>query len=355
MLLILKTKTLIIFSPGFAENEQDSTCIPALQQFVIELRKLRPDLRLKVLSLHYPFVEKDYLWNGIECRSFGGRNRGGIYGIFLRKKVKKYLRNFVAKERVSAILSIWMLDCALMAQQISNELNVPHFCWMHGQDARPGNKFVSKVKPRAEQVIAISDILQREFEKNYGIHSKYVIENGIGEEIFPEFNSGERAIDVIGVGSLMPHKNYSLFIDVIAQLKNEIPSIKVMLIGEGSERKMLEEKIKQQGLTSNIELKGLIPRDQVLQFVARSKVFLHTSSYEGSSGVIIEALYSGCHVVSTISVSLKPVKNLELGENVKELKEKISDLLRQKLKHERVIYNTMKSSAAKMLSVLFKE
>ncbi len=351
----LKNRTLIVFSPGFAQNEPDTTCIPALQQFVIELKKLAPDIEVKVLSLHYPFVERDYLWNGIECHSFGGRNRGGVYGIFLRNRVKRYLRNLIANENVSAILSIWMLDCALMAQEISNELKIPHFCWMHGQDAKPGNKFVSKIKPNAEQVIAISDILQKEFEKNYGIRSKYVIENGIGEELFPEFNSGERTIDVIGVGSLTAHKNYRLFIEVIAQLKKEYPSIKTILIGDGPERNILEQKIKQLDLSSNIELKGLIPRNQVLQFVSQAKIFLHTSSYEGSSGVIIEALYSGCHVVSTISVSLKPVKNVEIASNVSGLKEKISALLHEKRSHERVVYNTMKDSAEKMLSVLFKD
>jgi glycosyltransferase involved in cell wall biosynthesis len=352
----LSNKTILIFSPGFAENEQDSTCIPALQQFVLEAKKIRPDLELKVFSLHYPFTEGSYLWNGVECYSFGGKNRGGFYGIYLRYKVKKHLKKVIQEGNAQALLSIWMLDCANIAEKLSRSMNVRHFCWMHGQDARPGNKFVSKIKPKPEQVIAISDILQKEFHRNYGIRSEYVIENGIGEEIFPEFNSGERPIDVLGVGSLTSHKNYSLFVDVIAQLKREFPQLNAMLIGDGPQRAMLQDKIDSLGLNSSLKLTGSIPRREVLKYMNNAKVFLHTSSYEGSSGVIIEALYSGCNVVSTISVSLKPVKNVELSGEQSGLVQKIASLLREKdMLHERVTYNTMRNSAEQLLSVILKK
>ena len=351
----MTNKSLIIFTPGFAADEQDSTCIPALQQFVLEVKKLRPDLKLRVFSLHYPFTARNYLWNGIECYSFGGKNRGGIFGFFLRARAKRHLRKITQQESVQAILSIWMLDCAMISETLSRELNIPHFCWMHGQDARPGNKFVMKIKPKPRHVIAISDLLQKEFEKNYGIKAAHVIENGVGEEIFPEFNSGERRIDVLGVGSLSSHKNYSLFIDVVAQLKKEFPQIKVMLIGEGPQRKMLENKISSSGLNETIEMKGSIPRKDVLQYMSDAKVFLHTSEYEGSSGVIVEALYSGCCVVSTISLSLNPVKNIEPGASAEELKSKIVSLLSGKIQHERVIYNTMRHSAEKLLQIILQD
>jgi glycosyltransferase involved in cell wall biosynthesis len=265
------------------------------------------------------------------------------------------LKKIIREENVQAILSIWMLDCAMVSEFLSKELNIPHFCWMHGQDARSGNKFVNKIKPKSERVMAISDLLQKEFEKNYGIKAAYVIENGVGEEIFPEFNSGDRKIDVLGVGSLNSNKNYSLFIDVIAQLKTEFPQLKAMLIGDGSQRKMLENRIDALGLREIVEMKGSVPRNEVLHHMSKAKIFLHTSNYEGSSGVIMEALYSGCYVVSTISLSLKPVKNLELASNAEELKAKIASLLSGKIQPERVVYNTMRNSAEKMLSVILKD
>lgn len=349
----LKKKVLAIFSPGFAANEEDTTCIPALQQFVLQLKNLRPELDIRIFALHYPFEEGLYMWNGIQCYSFGGKNRGRPYAWFLRRKARKHLRELINTHEVKAILSIWMWDCALMAQELMKETNVPHFCWMHGQDARAGNKLVKQIDPKPEQVIAISDILRSEFEKNHGITAAHVVDNGITETLFPSFNSKQREFDVIGVGSLNPNKNYSLFVDVIAELKKEFPHIKSLLIGDGEERAIIQNKINALGLQMNVSLKGSIPHKEALKFMSQSKILLHTSHYEGSSGVIMEALYSGCFVVSTISVSLLPVKNVQLANGLMELKEKIVSLLRQKeLKHELVIFNTMRNSTERMTRIL---
>lgn len=348
----MNNKTLIILSPGFAANEEDTTCIPALQQFVMQLGQLRPELTIKIFALHYPFKEGNYNWKGIDCYSFGGRNKRWISAWLLRKKAKKQLNEFCRSENVHGILSLWMSDCALIAQQLMKEFRVPHFCWMHGQDARPGNKYVKKIEPKPEQIIAISDLLQNEFEKNYGIRAKHMIENGITENLFPEFNNAERPIDVIGVGSLIPLKNYSVFVDVIAELKKEFSNINVVIVGEGPEKETLQQKIIGQGLAPNIKLSGSMPHQEVLKYLSQSKILLHTSTYEGSSGVIMEALYSGCFVVTSISVSLNPVKNIELATNIGEMKSKIAVLLKNKeLEHERIIYSTMKNSTEKIISL----
>jgi glycosyltransferase involved in cell wall biosynthesis len=349
----LKKDTLIIFSPGFAANEADSTCIPALQQFALQLKDLRPDLDIRIFSLHYPFAEGSYIWNGILCHSFGGRNRRKPYSIYLRYKAKKYLRDVIGQNNVKAILSIWMWDSALIGQQLMNETGVSHFCWMHGQDARANNHLVKKIRPKPGQVIAISDILQEEFRKNHGITATHVVDNGITESLFPEFNYGEREFDVIGVGSLTAHKNYSAFVHTIAELKQKFPSIKSMIIGEGEQREKIQNLIHELDLQNNLVLKGAIPHSEALKYMSKSKLFLHTSTYEGSSGVIMEALYSGCYVVSTISVSLQPVKNVQLAEDPAGLSAKIATLLARKdLKHEKVIFNTMRYSTERIIQIL---
>ena len=79
---------------------------------------------------------------------------------------------------------------------------------------------------------------------------------------------------------------------------------------------------------------------------------LHTSTYEGSSGVIMEALCSGCFVVTSVSVSLKPVKHIQIASDDNEMRMKIAQMLNNKeLKHEKIIYNTMKNSTEKIISL----
>jgi len=42
-------QTLIILSPGFAANEEDTTCLPAQQSFILTLKKNFPSLNIIVI------------------------------------------------------------------------------------------------------------------------------------------------------------------------------------------------------------------------------------------------------------------------------------------------------------------
>ena len=52
-------KTIVILTPGFASDESDTSCIPALQDYVLALQQSFPGLRIVVLAFQYP-----YKWDG---------------------------------------------------------------------------------------------------------------------------------------------------------------------------------------------------------------------------------------------------------------------------------------------------
>ena len=66
---------LIVLSPGFPQDEQDSTCIPWLQQFLLSLRRVSPSLEVVVIAFQYPFHSREYTWHGIRVFALGGANR----------------------------------------------------------------------------------------------------------------------------------------------------------------------------------------------------------------------------------------------------------------------------------------
>ena len=76
--------------------------------------------------------------------------------------------------------------------------------------------------------------------------------------------------------------------------------VKAVLIGEGPERMKLQSLITALGLQSNISLTGELSHPEVLQWMQRTKIFLHPSSYEGFGVVCIEALHAGAHVISFV-------------------------------------------------------
>ncbi|MEI9943386.1 MAG: glycosyltransferase family 4 protein [Chitinophagaceae bacterium] len=120
----------------------------------------------------------------------------------------------------------------------------------------------------------------------------------------------ERDIDILAAGSLIPLKRYGLFIEIIAEIEKRVPGLKVILAGDGPERQNLQKQFEESSLQATISLVGELPYEEVLQLMQRTKIFLHTSRYEGFGVVCIEALYAGAKVISFTKPMNKENKKL---------------------------------------------
>jgi len=346
-----KNKTLIILTPGFPENEEDSTCIPPQQLFVKALDQTNRDLNIIILAFQYPFISTEYHWNGIKVISFNGRNRGKIYRLIVWLKVWKVLKKIKRENEVIGLLSFWLGECAFIGKYFAKKYSLKHYCWMLGQDARKKNRYVRLMRPRAEELIAISHSLAQEFYKNYGFKPKHTITNGIDITLYPTLQDG-RDIDVLGVGSLIPLKQYDLFIDIISGLTHTFPSVKALICGKGQEENHLKSMIEKLKLHANISLGGEKAHGNILQLMQRTKLFLHTSSYEGFSTVCLEALCSGAHVISFCNPTEGRTMHWHIVKNKKEMLQKAIEILQDPaIDHSRVIPFYMNDSAKAMIEL----
>ena len=319
-------KTLVILSPGFPKNEADSTCIPPQQVFVRNLKLQYPALNIIVLTFEYPFHSASYQWNNVSVISFGGANRGGLIRLNNWRRAWITLRRLNRQFQIIGLLSFWMGDCAFIADRFAGKRNLKHFCWILGQDAKPGNKYFRWVKPRAENLIALSDFIANEVKNNYTIMPAHVIPVGIDPALFGE-PVKKRDIDILGVGSLIPLKLYSLLINMIGTLHIYFHDIRAVICGDGSERHLLDMLIKDYRLGKNIELTGELPHTAVLALMQRTKIFVHPSSYEGLGVVCLEALYAGAQVVSFVKPMDQPIKNWHFAKTPDDMVNMIKKLL----------------------------
>jgi hypothetical protein len=87
-----------------------------------------------------------------------------------------------------------------------------------------------------------------------------------------------------------------------------------------------------------------------------SKLFLHTSNYEGNSTVLMEALYSGCYTFSRRPLSNKEVPQLFIRERKLEfVTDMIEILSRKEINHKRITFNTMDDTAKKIINLFFSQ
>src|SRR5687768_1481146 len=98
--MIIRKKTLIVVSPGYAADEADSTCLPAQQQLIDCIMKQFPELQVKILALHYPYKKSIYQWKGAEVHSFNGRNKGKLKRLLLWMAVFRRIKEITKKTEV---------------------------------------------------------------------------------------------------------------------------------------------------------------------------------------------------------------------------------------------------------------
>jgi len=123
----------------------------------------------------------------------------------------------------------------------------------------------------------------------------------------------------------------------------------VVLIGDGPEKNKLQSLIKSSGLQSNITLIGELSHPEVLQWMQRTKIFLHPSSYEGFGIVCIEALYSGAEVISFVKPMHNKIENWHIVKDKEEMIQKAAEILStSKTEYKRIVPYTIEQTVQKI-------
>jgi glycosyltransferase involved in cell wall biosynthesis len=345
-------KTLVILSPGFAKDEQDTTCLPAQQVFVKAVNKNFPSLQIIILAFQYPRIKKKYKWFGNTIISLNGAERKRIFRLLLWWRIYKDLKKIKKENSLIGLLSFWCNECALVGKIFSKRNHLKHFIWLLGQDAKKNNPYVKRIKPVPHELIAMSDFLSETFFKNHKIKPEHIIPNGVDTKMFSAA-AAMKKIDILGAGSLIPLKQYDVFIQVIFEIKKIMPDINAVLCGAGPEEKKLKELIQHYHLEKNILLTGEKKHIEVLQLMQQAKIFLHTSSYEGFSGVCLEALYAGAHVISFIKAMHRSIEHWHIVLSKEEMIKKTLQLLDNSLTDYTSVLAYSMDDSAKIMMKLF--
>ncbi|CAN5390595.1 hypothetical protein BH10BAC2_BH10BAC2_47790 [soil metagenome] len=318
---------LIILIPGFAASEADTTCLPAQQLLVKAFNQLYPELKIIITAFQYPFTNDEYEWYGNRVIPFNGTNKKKLYRLRVWIKVWLKLRRLNKENNIIGVFSCWCGECALVGQYFSKMHRLKHFIWICGQDAKTTNKLVKLIRPEANSLVAISDFLVEAFFHNHQIKPAHTIPIGIDPKVYSIDNLTEKDIDIIGVGSLIALKQYAIFIEIIRELKQYLPDIKVILCGGGPEKEALQNMIVNGGLQHNLLLTGEVQHDEVLALMRRSKVLLHPSAYEGFGAVCMEALFAGAHVISFVKPLHKEIKHWHIVDDKQAMQQKTLEIL----------------------------
>lgn len=292
-------KHIVLFTPGFPNDETDTASFPYLQTYYKHLAERFPNILISIITIHFPIVQKKYDWYGIPVYACGGNNRKIPIRLKYWWRTYQYLREIQHKYPIDYIHSFWLRECALLGDFFAKIVNAKHLVTLMGQDAKKkDNRYLRFFNLPKMNLVALSNFQARIFYESTGHQINTIIPWGLNKKNFNQALDKERPFDVIGIGNLGQLKNFHLFIKIIKNVKKLFPNIRACIIGEGPQRQMLEQQLKVWNLTENVVFKGYIPREKVIDLIYKSKILLHPSTYESHGYVFSEALYAGCYVIS---------------------------------------------------------
>jgi len=213
-------------------------------------------------------------------------------------------------------------------------------------------KFEKKGYAISEKIVSISTTTRDSLIECYGIHSEKieVIPVGIDTHVFKPVYVKKIPNSVLYVGRLHERKGIFYLIDAIKTVKDEIPDIKLYLIGSGDLKGALQKKIEAEDLFGNTIFIGSVSEEELIKWYNKTEVFVIPSLFEGFGIVCIEAMACGAPVIGTnVPGIVDIIKNNENGILVKpknyfELADAIQKLLQDDIFRKRLSENGQKTT-----------
>lgn len=220
--------------------------------------------------------------------------------------------SYLVAEKYDAVIGYQEGDTVNMAALLPGKT---HMCWIHSNCADLGEKYTGfrSSFEVMDKIFFVSDATLQNFDRGCpGYHDKLqVIKNTINiksiidksKEAITDSSFHGETFKFISVGRVTAVKRYERAINSAKVLnKMKIP-FEWIIIGDGDEKSMLEEKIQEKGLGDCIKFIGA--RKNPYPYIAMADALIVTSLYESQPMVILEALILGVPVLSTDFSSAK--------------------------------------------------
>lgn len=309
---------ILFFIPGLSEGGAEKV----LRNLVNNMDQSKFDITVQTIDEYNP---KSYLAEGIHykainrCKTKLGRK---IYSYWFRlcAEMKLAYRFFVRGSYDIEVAYLETVATKIIAQ--STNKSAAKVAWVHCDLSRKEgmDSSIKKVKAqykRFDKVVCVSEDVKTGFQKMYGSDFDMVVLHNVidEEEIFAkasqkidwERNPEEKQL--LAVGRLTQQKNFAYLIDTCKKLKDKGYKFHLNILGEGPERPKLEQQVKRLELGNLVTLRGYTSNPY--PWMKMADIIVCSSSYEGISTVVQEALILGKPIVTTPCTGMKEL----LGES----------------------------------------
>lgn len=152
-----------------------------------------------------------------------------------------------------------------------------------------------------DHIIAVSGYTKDNLLRNGIPHEKVTVApNGIDVEEYLQVSSPKNVEPTIScVARLVGYKRVKDLLEAAAKVREQVPDLKVKVVGTGPERERLSERARCLGVSDAVDFMGYVKEHRkVLETIKSSHVFCLPSAVEGYGITVVEAIALGVPYVA---------------------------------------------------------
>ncbi|MCX6351893.1 MAG: glycosyltransferase family 4 protein [Bacteroidetes bacterium] len=218
------------------------------------------------------------------------------------------VRKLVKKEQFDLVLGYRLTSYGVLAV-LSGHQCVIITAQGGTADAWPLNQFLTPIK----KLLARFAISRADLVHAWGLSmSKSIIQLGCKPEklfikprgidldffIYPENQKfSNDKLNIVCTRSLRLLYNHRLIIEALKKVRDKGIVFSFTIVGDGLERKSLEEFVIQNDLQNNVHFVGRIGNDYIVNYLRNADIYISLPISEGVSASLLEAMACGCYPI----------------------------------------------------------
>ncbi len=257
------------------------------------------------------------------------------YGSTMWHSVKRHLRKVITEFQPDAIASYWAHPDGEVALRAAREIGVPAICMIGGSDVllmtneRLRRRRVQNVLSQLDAVTTVSESLrQRVIELGVPDDRVHTIYQGVDCDIF---HSGDLVAArhklslptdrplLLWVGRMVDVKGLDVLVAALDRVRQQIPNVRLLLVGDGPLRESILNDVRQRGLTDHVHWVGPKGHSEIADWYRAANLTVLSSWSEGLPNVLRESLSCGRPFVSTNVGGVSEIANSQGGSPFAEL------------------------------------
>ncbi|MDP3985766.1 MAG: glycosyltransferase family 4 protein [bacterium] len=215
----------------------------------------------------------------------------------------------IQEKKIQVVTVSHVLPMGIVAFFCRLITGVPYIIFFHGLDLlraskNPWKRMLVRIVVRfSETVVANSEYTARLLRDSISPRSLEVITPCISVLPKEDFELAKTGLVLLSVARLVPRKNHALVIEALDELREEFPTVRYVVIGEGPYRANLEELVRIKNLTERVDFLGNVSDSVREEWYRKADIFVlptwsRGDDVEGFGIVFLEAASYGMPVVS---------------------------------------------------------